>query len=893
MAFKHRTSFPSKSVLACFIFPLVFQSKLMLSSGLLTGNTGHGCHQDFELRKAHCSNKGLDSIPQNLAEDIEELDLSENNITVLENISFERYTRISTLDLSANDIRVIEPTAFWPLKNLTTLLMILNSNLVLPETGLFRWTNEMTFLDLTGSNLKSIPNDILKWNKHLGRLDLGYNHLTFINISTCGSLEYAGLYDNHFEYITRESFIFSCQTDTLDLTGNPIKLIDPVAVAALHTRSLLIGVAPESYSWTPEMLINLTMGISLSTTNELHIRDVGLEFVPKGVFSSFQQVSFNLLDISYNKLNTLYPFVFSNLTLLSKLVIENNKLTSIEPSFFDGMQELRVLRLNFNSIRTINPNNQTWTINLVELYLSTNSLMEISEFAFLGLQNLTIIDFRWNLQLAVLHMTSFTGVDNIQVIDLSDCSITRLELYTPALVSFRMNRNSRGIFPLSPLEPGESFENAKNLVWLEIQDSEIWSSNLWHSFRGVSLFGGLSNLTTLDMSNNPDIGKSDLAPGTFLQLSALQELGLSGCGISNLNPLLFSDLVSLKKLDLSGNNLMQIRSGLFAKLGQVQSIKLDGNILAHLDEKAFSNNRNLAALSLARNKLTGLNESTFKPVFSTLSVFDLSQNPLVCTCDLEWLLDWLNGTGNLTLVNKEQTICAPPSLMSLRERPVLEFNAADICQLNYAIFSSIPIVIASVIAITVFVYHKRWQLKYKLFLLKLAIVGYRERLDARDHMEYEFDVNIIFYDDDDDEGWIRENLKPTMEEQLPRFQRNVFGDADLILGMHYLDAVDYVVTRSYKTIIILSRAAVRDRWFMLKFRTAMDHVSDTQTEFVVVVFLEDIPDDELPFLVRLYLNDGRPYLHWTPDVRGQEYFWNELAKNLTINLLTNDLIPNE
>eukprot|EP00057_Strongylocentrotus_purpuratus_P011678 XP_011666152.1 PREDICTED: major facilitator superfamily domain-containing protein 10 [Strongylocentrotus purpuratus] len=60
-------------------------------------------------------------------------------------------------------------------------------------------------------------------------------------------------------------------------------------------------------------------------------------------------------------------------------------------------------------------------------------------------------------------------------------------------------------------------------------------------------------------------------------------------------------------------------------------------------------------------------------------------------------------------------------------------------------------------------------------------------------------------------------------------------------------------------------AAVQDRWFMLKFRTAMDHVSDTQTEFVVVVFLEDIPDDEIPFLARLYLRDGRPYLHWTED----------------------------
>ena len=156
--------------------------------------------------------------------------------------------------------------------------------------------------------------------------------------------------------------------------------------------------------------------------------------------------------------------------------------------------------------------------------------------------------------------------------------------------------------------------------------------------------------------------------------------------------------------------------------------------------------------------------------------------------------------------------------------------------------------------------------------------------DARDHND-EFDVNIILYDED--EEWIREQLAPTGSRRTAStVSEYVFGDQDLVLGMHYLDSVDYVVTHSYK-ILVLSRAAVHDHWFILKFRTAMDHVSD------VVVFLEDIPDDEMPFLARLYLSDGRPYIHWTEDVRGQEYFWDELTKNLTINLRTNDLIPNE
>ncbi|XP_030850341.1 toll-like receptor 4 [Strongylocentrotus purpuratus] len=839
MSFKHHSSlFPS--LVMAFLLPMMLQafqggSMEIVSSGLHTGSVRQGCYQNVDQRKAYCSNRGLDSVPQNLAQDTKELFLSDNNITVLPKFSFERYPLITHLDLSANDIRVIEPTAFYPLKKLGKLCIMVNPSLVLPATGLFRWASKLTFLDLTASNLKSLPNNTLKWNQHIEYLGLGYNHLTFINISTCGSVGYAGFSDNYIEQLTKETFTFLCQTDNLDLGGNPIKLIDPIAIAALHTHSLIIGHAG-GHSRTPEILRNLTIGISRSQIKRLEVDDVNL---------------------------SLFPQEFSNLTLLDQLVLSRNKIATIEPNFFDGMQALKVLNINFNQVRSINTGNHTWTINLIELYLSLNSLTEITKFAFLGLQNLTLLDLSFNSRLASIYLTSFTGLDNIHTVDLSGCSILYLQLYTPILKSLLMEGNTIFLYE-NPLNPGKSFKNSMNLVHLDIQDTKVSSHNLWDPATNVSLFEGLFNLTTLDMSKNPGIAKLGLLPGTFHHLLALQELSLDACAISNLHPLVFTGLESLQQLNLSGNNLNQIHTGLLTGLG-------------------------LTSLSLANNKLTGLNESTFRPIHSSLSLVDLSQNPLICTCDLEWLLDWLNGT--VSLANEEQTLCAPLSLAPLRDKPLLHFNPTELCPFNYAIFSLIPIVPVSLVVILLLVYRKRWKLRYKLFLLKLAVIGYRERLDARNHNDYEFDVNIIFYDDD--EEWIRENLRPSLEDHLPQFQRNIFGDADLIPGMYYLDAVDYVVSRSYKTIILLSRAAVRDRWFMLKFRTAMDHVSDTQTEFVVVVFLEDIPDDEMPFLARLFLSDGRPYLHWTEDVGGQEYFWKELAKNLTINLRTNDLIPNE
>ena len=80
---------------------------------------------------------------------------------------------------------------------------------------------------------------------------------------------------------------------------------------------------------------------------------------------------------------------------------------------------------------------------------------------------------------------------------------------------------------------------------------------------------------------------------------------------------------------------------------------------------------------------------------------------------------------------------------------------------------------------------------------------------------------------------------------------------------------------------------------MTKFRIAMNHVTDTETENLILVFLEDIPDQELPHLARLHLSGHGAYIRWEKDEEGQEYFWNKLTKHLNINLKVNHLIPPE
>ena len=115
-----------------------------------------------------------------------------------------------------------------------------------------------------------------------------------------------------------------------------------------------------------------------------------------------------------------------------------------------------------------------------------------------------------------------------------------------------------------------------------------------------------------------------------------------------------------------------------------------------------------------------------------------------------------------------------------------------------------------------------------------------------------------------------------------------FGDGGLTPGMHYLEAVLHVVENSFKTVVVVSRDAILDNWFLMKFRITLDHVNDRRMDNMLVIFLDDVPDDELPFLVKLYLTEGRPFISWEERVIDhndeQEYFWDDLLKQITVNL---------
>ena len=580
---------------------------------------------------------------------------------------------------------------------------------------------------------------------------------------------------------------------------------------------------------------------------------------------------------------TLNCIDFSALRKLSKissLSLYCCNITTIEPHYFSGMRRLKVLSIS-SRLESIKTSDVPWdNVGLTDLYLTQNGLKEIRENTFRGLTALEILNLNDN-RLLIFEITSFSGLNNLRFVDLSFSSIIRLSVDISALESIILGGSWLGP---SCLSPGRTFNFTKSLKYLFLSDAHVQTSGIYDHVKKISLFQGLHNLTKLDVSKNYIYV---LVSGMFGDLSSLKELSLGESNILSIESDTFSDLNSLQKLTLDYNLIKVVTFNMVRDLTHLRSLSIEGTDIYFLEMNLFRNNPSLSSLNLANNHLVGFNKSTFQYFFTKLEEIDISHNSIVCDCSSKWLVDWLSGP--IKIKHEQMTFCSPVSatLGPLRGKRLMTLASTKLCHPQITGYLFVALSLLNVFVILLVIYWHRWFLRHKLFLLKLAVIGYKEFADSRRSDQFEYALNII--STDDCKEWIQQHFRPFLEGIFPDKGKVVFGDADLKLGMHYLDAVMYTVEHSFKTVLFLSRAAVQDHLFMTKFRLAMDYATDIGTENLILIFVEDILDEELPYPVKLFLSGSGSDLSWVDDEADQEYFWEQLQKYLNVNRKMNHL----
>lgn len=161
---------------------------------------------------------GLADIPD--IQNITQLDLKDNRLTLISNDAFYAVPQLKSLNLENNSIAKLEPLAFNRLTNLEKLK--LNDNKLTQLTVAFGQLKNLRKLDLSSNMIIQISSHAFRDQKNLIKLDLSNNDLMFVELDVfkpLKNLEYLDISANVFKPIPRY------KKAILDLIAEDAKLI--------------------------------------------------------------------------------------------------------------------------------------------------------------------------------------------------------------------------------------------------------------------------------------------------------------------------------------------------------------------------------------------------------------------------------------------------------------------------------------------------------------------------------------------------------------------------------------------------------------------------------------------------------------------------------------------
>ncbi|KAM6428377.1 trophoblast glycoprotein-like isoform 2-T2 [Liasis olivaceus] len=217
----------------------------------------------------------------------------------------------------------------------------------------------------------------------------------------------------------------------------------------------------------------------------------------------------------------------------------------------------------------------------------------------------------------------------------------------------------------------QDLQGLHNLVTLSLANNRI---NAVESHA----FSTLQSLRYLDLSYNHLV---TIHPDAFnARNNSIQELNLSHAlyNFSSIRPvaaaLAQGGFQNLSKLELTSNKIIYLPLGMLSSLPKLEYLDLRNNSLIDIKNSTFSG-LHLKYLDLTSNAFKTLRSEALFALErqSHLSLF-LKDNPFVCNCDIEDLVNWLNQSRQVADV--EKLACIFPQ--DLKNTSLVELAGTDL-----------------------------------------------------------------------------------------------------------------------------------------------------------------------------------------------------------------------
>ena len=433
-----------------------------------------------------------------------------------------------------------------------------------------------------------------------------------------------------------------------------------------------------AHSLMPISNYNKTL-LSLNILNTYIITIEDATFIE---FSKLQR-----LIINNAILGNLAQHAFSGLYHLQELYLTNNQFTSfpgLALSEISIRRSLRKLDLSHNKIANAN-SHYPLPASLRDLILDYNPLSSIEE-SLCEHQNIT--------NLSLNHLTQFTLKFCKKIPKL----LRKLDLSWPSnrdVINFRSF--------LSTLS-----QDTSHLQMLNISGCSMYNANMvaMQNLTSLEHFeAGGSFKFTLDFSAK--WGHYILFPKLIiLNLASNKIKSITKMDLSRATPL-------LQNLDLSKNRIQDVYDDTFKSLTKLKYLNLAYNLFHRVNTLVHM--KSIIKLDLSLNFVSEVPETFLQTVKNSgLINLDLSGNPYSCTCALQPFKKWILADRNVFLHSRLMYTCAGPSKMD--GLSITEINLD--CKSKVPIYVGISTCCGFLLCLNiVLVFHLRWHIRYKLFLL--------------------------------------------------------------------------------------------------------------------------------------------------------------------------------
>ncbi|XP_061174722.1 toll-like receptor 4 [Saccostrea echinata] len=800
--------------------------------------------------QADCSNLAITQVPQTrpvvnslnighnrishiihtFSSTLVHLDMSYNQLQNFTHDVFANLTSLRTLNLEGNQLQldesVFRPQIFRDLKALREL----NIKKTTIKVGNNTFPNKMW------GHLSSLENlriDVIS-STQFGRQFCSLTSLTALDVSGLSgfcSIEEIG-----------EKFLENLpHLEVLDLSSCKIKGI--AAGALRKQRNITVLDISYNEKLTFASFANITSDLQFSKikvfkANKIHCTfGLGTVIQIRDIMH-FRNTPLEELYLENNRLALIEGYAIRYLPHTLKLVsIAQNKMSVgtylMDAVFLTGMEKLN-LSLQMAS---------TPISELMDAFTCQNPVRPSDNTVgrYSNKYNTESFQMRYNTSITV------TLPRNLRTLILRTCSI-RLEV-------FRILVNP-----------------SNQLSYVDI------SQNVITSFTGPIV--GFNKLKHLDLS---DCLCSSISTGLFDFTTSLQVLKLNKnlLGLSlkdDLDGGTFKNLVNLLELDLSDNRIQLLPEKIFKNLRKLQKLNLSSNFLTEWNVK-MNNMWNLNTIDISLNKIRQLSHDATISLSGILKKskhfkISLAENPFACSCDSRHFLQW-SSKYREHISDFYHMKCKLDNGTSFGFRDIetvlqlLEIQCKNYQQVTFVITS--VIVCFFMIIVSGLIYRYRWKLRYLFYMTKN-----KYRLASPIHRDtFTFDAFISYADEDSDFA-VRESISQLEES---RGLRLCLSKRDFRPGSEIAANITEAISKSRKTIIILSNHFLNSYWCMYEFNMARMESIYTRNgrDVLFMVMYRHVTARMLP-LSMLALVESRSYIEYPDDPQGDVVFWDKIAE---------------